>query len=178
MHAKSLSHVQLLSTPWTVARQAPLSMGFSRQEYWSGLPCPPPGDLPDPGINPTSLRSSALAEGSLLLAQPGKPVRSPEPPSGTGAHLPAPPALPRTVYNHWLQFTQKPSHSSNETNAERTIYVPVLSLGPDPKSHPHCSSLYPGPASPVPSGFSWEHFLHKITCPEILDSGLLLEEST
>ena len=44
------SHVQLLKTPWTVARQAPLSMGFSRQEYWSGLPCSPPGDLPDPGI--------------------------------------------------------------------------------------------------------------------------------
>ena len=43
------SHVQLFATPWTVARQAPLSMGFSRQEYWSGLPCPPPGDLPDPG---------------------------------------------------------------------------------------------------------------------------------
>ena len=47
-------------TLWTVARQAPLSMGFSRQEYWSGLPCPPPGDLSDPGIKPTSLVSSAL----------------------------------------------------------------------------------------------------------------------
>ena len=43
------SHVQLFATPWTVARQAPLSMGFSRQECWSGLPCPPPGHLPDPG---------------------------------------------------------------------------------------------------------------------------------
>ena len=43
-----------LSTPWTVARQAPLSMGFSRQKYWSGLPCPSPGDLPDPGIEPWS----------------------------------------------------------------------------------------------------------------------------
>ena len=46
---------QTLVTPWTVARQAPLSMGFSRQEYWSGLPCPPPGDLPDLGIEPASL---------------------------------------------------------------------------------------------------------------------------
>ena len=45
----------------TVAREAPLSMGFSRQEYWSGLPGPPPGDLPDPGIKPTSLMSPALA---------------------------------------------------------------------------------------------------------------------
>ena len=46
------SRVRLFATPWTVARQAPLSMGFSRQEYWGGLPCPPPGDLPDPGIEP------------------------------------------------------------------------------------------------------------------------------
>ena len=49
-----LSCVQLFVTPWTVAHQAPLSMGFSRQEYWSGLPFPSPGDLPDPGIKPTS----------------------------------------------------------------------------------------------------------------------------
>ena len=50
-------------TPWTVAHQAPLFMGFSRQEYWSGLPCPPPGDLPNPGTEPASLMSSALAGG-------------------------------------------------------------------------------------------------------------------
>ena len=55
------SHVQLSVTIWTVAHQAPLSMEFSRQEYWSGLPCPPPGDLPDPGIEPKSLMSPALA---------------------------------------------------------------------------------------------------------------------
>ena len=48
---------------WTIAHQAPLSMGFSRQEYWSGLPCPPPGDLPNPGIEPASLLSPALAGG-------------------------------------------------------------------------------------------------------------------
>ena len=48
-------------TPWTVARQAPLSMGFSRQEYWSGLPCPPPGDLLNPGIEPVSSIYPALA---------------------------------------------------------------------------------------------------------------------
>ena len=46
------SHVQLFATLWTVAHQGPLPMEFSRQEYWSGLPCPPPGDLPDPGIKP------------------------------------------------------------------------------------------------------------------------------
>ena len=53
--------VWLSVTLWTVAHQNPLSMGFSRQEYWSGMPCPPPGDLPDPGIEPASLLSSALA---------------------------------------------------------------------------------------------------------------------
>ena len=59
-----LSHfscVQLCVTLWTVARQAPLSMEFSRQQYWNGLPCPSPGDLPDPGIEPASLTSPALA---------------------------------------------------------------------------------------------------------------------
>ena len=55
------SRVRLFVTLWTVAHQAPLSMGFSRQEYWSGLPCPPPGDIPDPGIEPESLVSPALA---------------------------------------------------------------------------------------------------------------------
>ena len=49
------------ATPWTVARQAPLSTGFSRQQYWSGLPCPPPGDLPDLGIKFLSFTSPALA---------------------------------------------------------------------------------------------------------------------
>ena len=57
------SRVQLFATPWTVAHQAPLSMGFSRQECWSGLSSPPPGDLPNPGIKPTSLMSPALAGG-------------------------------------------------------------------------------------------------------------------
>ena len=52
---KSLSRVRLFADPWTVAYQAPQSMGFSRQEYWSGLPFPSPGDLPDPGIEPRSL---------------------------------------------------------------------------------------------------------------------------
>ena len=56
------SRVRLCEIPWTVACQAPLSMQFSRQEYWSGLPCPPAGDLPDPVIQPTSLMSPALAD--------------------------------------------------------------------------------------------------------------------
>ena len=61
MHAQLSSHVQLFATPWTVAHQAPLSMGFSRQEYWSGLPYPPPGDLPNPGIESTPLAAPASA---------------------------------------------------------------------------------------------------------------------
>ena len=56
-----LSHVQLFVTPWIVARQAPLSMELSRQAYWSGLPFPTAGDLPNPGIKPTSPASLALA---------------------------------------------------------------------------------------------------------------------
>ena len=62
MKVKSLSHVRLFAIPWTVAHQAPPSMGFSRQEYWSGLPSPSPGDLPDPGMEPSSL---ALQAGAL-----------------------------------------------------------------------------------------------------------------
>ena len=62
-------HVQLFANPWTVAHQAPRPMGFSRQEYWSGLPCPSPGDLPDPGIEPAS---PALADGFFTAEPPEK----------------------------------------------------------------------------------------------------------
>ena len=63
--AKLLQSYRLFATPWIVAWQAPLSMGLSRQEYWSELPCPPPGDLPNPEIEPVpaSLKSPALAGG-------------------------------------------------------------------------------------------------------------------
>ena len=63
MLVKLLSRVRLFATPWMVAYQAPLSMGFSRQEYWSGLPFPFPGDLPNPGIEP---RCPALQTDALL----------------------------------------------------------------------------------------------------------------
>ena len=62
-----------LATPWTAACQAPLSVGFSRQKYWSGLLFPPPGDLPDPGIKHTSPASPALAGGFFTTVPPGKP---------------------------------------------------------------------------------------------------------
>ena len=67
--AQSLNPVQLFVTPWTVAHQVPLSVGFSRQEYWSGLPFPSPGDLPHPGIEP---RSPALQADSFSSETPGK----------------------------------------------------------------------------------------------------------
>ena len=67
---KSLSRVRLFETPWTVAYQAPPSMGFSRQECWSGFPFPSPGDLPDPGIEPGS---PAFQADALTSEPPGKP---------------------------------------------------------------------------------------------------------
>ena len=72
MKVKFLSRVQLFVTPWTGAYQAPPSMEFSNQEYWSGLPCPPPGDLPNPGIKP---RSPILQADALPSEPPGKLMR-------------------------------------------------------------------------------------------------------
>ena len=68
-----LSRVRLFATPWTVAYQAPPSMGFSRQECWSGLPFPSPGDLPNPGIEP---KSPALQADALPSEPPGKPIKA------------------------------------------------------------------------------------------------------
>ena len=74
----SLSCVQLSASPWTIAHQAPLSMGLSRQGDWSGLPCPPPGDLPNPGMEPGS---PTLQADSLLSEPSGKPKNA-----GVGCH--------------------------------------------------------------------------------------------
>ena len=73
MHPCLLTHVQFFATPWTVAHQDPLSMGLSRQEYWSGLPFPSPQNLPDPGIKPAS---PALASGFYATEPPGRPVEA------------------------------------------------------------------------------------------------------
>ena len=67
-----LSYIQLFVTPWTVASQAPLSFEFPRQEYWSGLPFLSPEALPDPGIEPVSSESLALADGFFMTEPPGK----------------------------------------------------------------------------------------------------------
>ena len=76
VYARLFSHVWIFVTPWTVASQAPLSVGFSRQEYWTGLPFSTPGDLPDSGIKPTSLASPAWQADALQLAQTRKPEKA------------------------------------------------------------------------------------------------------
>ena len=81
MKVKSLSRVRIFVTPWTVAYQAPMSMGFSRQEYWSGLPFPSPGDLPNPGIDPgfPTLEADALTSeppGNVYLILKWSEVKS------------------------------------------------------------------------------------------------------
>ena len=73
LHVCMLSHSVLSETPWTVIHQASWSMGASRQEYWSGLPCPPPGDLPKPETESTSPASPALAD-RVSTEPPGKPL--------------------------------------------------------------------------------------------------------
>ena len=90
---KSLSHVRLFATPWTVAHKAPPSMGFSKQEYWSVLPFPSPGDLPDPGIEP---RSPTMQVDTLTSEPSGKPP-SPYP------HKAAPPSFNIWVFS-WQSF--------------------------------------------------------------------------
>ena len=87
---QSLSHVLLIVTPWAVAHQASLSMGFSKQEYWSGLPFPSPGGLPDPGIKPTS--HSAPAIESVM------PSVQHQLPESTQTHV------------HWVGDAIQPSH--------------------------------------------------------------------
>ena len=87
MHECVLSHfscVRIFVTPWAVARQALLSMGFSRQEHWSGLPPPSPGDLPDPGSQPTSSTSPALAGGFCTAEPHGRPSPQLMNPDGGG----------------------------------------------------------------------------------------------
>ena len=74
MHAKLLQSCPTLCDPMDGVHQAPLSMGFSRQEYWNRMPCPPPADLPNPGTEPASLVSTALAGGVFITALPGKPL--------------------------------------------------------------------------------------------------------
>ena len=127
----SVAQVSGSATPWTVACQAPESMGFSRQEYWSGLPFPTPGDLHDQGIKPKSLASPSLAGRFFTTAPPGKPVNrlllsrfscvrlcaTPE----TAAHQ-APPSLGLSRQEHWsgLPFPS-PMHESEKWKGSRSV---------------------------------------------------------
>ena len=89
--------------PWTIACQAPPSMGFSRQNYWSGLPCAPPGDLPNPGIEPQDLLCLLLWQvGSLPLVPPGKLLRGIK-------------YIQNIVWPYPPSISRRPSFSPNET---------------------------------------------------------------
>ena len=146
------SHVRFFSAPWTVAHQAPLSMGFLRQEYWSGFPCPPPGDLPNPGIEPASLMSSALAGGFFTTsitweACNGAPVQFS---SVTQSCLIlcdpmncSRPGLP--VHHQLLEFTQTHVHRVGDA------------IQP---SHPLSAPSPPAPIPPSIRVFSNESTLH------------------
>ena len=108
---KLLSRVQLFATPWTIAYQAPLSMEFSRQEYWSGLPFPSPGDLPDSGMEP---RSPALQADALPSEPPGKPQIFIGAPffGGGWARIPEWVAIP---------FSRRSSWPRDQTQVSRTV---------------------------------------------------------
>ena len=110
------SHVWLSVILWTVAHQAPLSIGFTRQEYWSGLPCPPSGDLPNLGIESVSLISSALAVGFLPLAPLGKPnLFTPGIYNGSAVFC-----SERTLYQLLLLIFRQMSIQSHVLNYSRT----------------------------------------------------------
>ena len=122
---KSLSRVRLFAAPRTIARQAPPSVGFSRQEYWSGLPFPSPGDLPDPGIES---RSPASQIGSLPSKPPGKPWNGKR--------------TSQTLLTFQHPHTL-PSHLLSQINAAWFYCV-------NSSHFPHCCSHTNSPISPVP----------------------------
>ena len=97
------SRVRLFATLWTVAHQAPLSMGFSRQEYWSGLPFPSPGDLPDPGTEPVSLTSPSLAGGFFTTCATWEAL-SPSLNPSLSPHHPFLPSQPHPSTPRWFSI--------------------------------------------------------------------------
>ena len=111
---KSLSRVRLFATPWTVAYQSPQSMEFSRQEYWSVLPCLPPGDLPDPGIKPTSLMSPPLAGGLFTTSATWEAQLRPQ--ASLISPLSSPASSPSRMYPSWIACPSvlSPSSASKE----------------------------------------------------------------
>ena len=132
------SHVQLFAALWTVAHQAPLSLGFSRQEYWGGWPCPPLRDLPDPGVEPASLRSPSLAGGFFTTSTTWSPC--PHTRLGRGshccAHKPSPhPRLPARILT--TSFPEPPCFPVHRSLWPRqgpwfqlSLYLPLPSACP------------------------------------------------
>ena len=122
MEVKSLSRVRLFATPWTVAYQAPPSMGFSRQEYWSGLPFPSPGDLPNPGIDPGS---PTLRADALLSEPPGKTQRR----ANTGRGLPFLGGTARAVLGWLCPQPIGAQEKKTRTLVSFSVSPPVTYLG-------------------------------------------------
>ena len=136
LRAESL-RVQLFATPWTVALQALLSMGFSRQEYWSGLQCSPPWGLPDPGIKPAPLRSPELA-GRFLTASATSVSQSV---SSVAQSCPTPcdpmnrstPVLP--VHHQLPEFTQTHVHRVDDAIQPSHPLLSPSPPAPNPSQH-------------------------------------------
>ena len=116
---QSLSHVQLFATPWTIGYQAPLSMEFSRPDYWSGQPFPSPGDL-NPEIKP---ESSALQADSLLSEPPGKPRKFNQLLSGHGLPFPKIPLIYRQIF-----FKTAACFMLHQTEISNHIFFPCRKL--------------------------------------------------
>ena len=114
MHTKSLSYVWLLSTPWTVACQSPLSKRFFRQEHQSGLPCPPPGDLSNPENEPASLCLLHWQVSSSPLAWPGKPSLYIWGPKNTQRNK----KKKQQIKKNWVQVIQCCIKDSNSGSAD------------------------------------------------------------
>jgi len=110
------SHIRLFVTLWTGACQAPLFMGFSRQKYWNGLPCPTPWDLPDPGIEPTSLTSPALAS-SFFITKEAKATIWPELGS-QNYHMPL-------QFHSWM-YIQTKIKTLVQKDTRTPVYIVVL----------------------------------------------------
>ena len=148
----SLSPLRLLATSWTVARQAPLSMEFFRQEYCSGLPCPPPGDLPEPGIQPASPMSPSLQADSLP-ADPFVPFSSVQFSSVTQSC----PTL-WDLMNHSTQGL--PLHHQLQEFTQTHVHRVGDAIQP---SHPLLSPSPPAPnSSQHQSIFQWVNSSHEV----------------
>ena len=124
------SRVRLCATPWTAAHQAPPSMAFPRQEYWRGLPCPPPGDLPDQGIEPTSLMSPTVADGFFTIAAAAKLLQSCptlcDPVNSSPAGSPVP-GVSRQEY--WSELPSPPPGDLPDQGTEPTSLMFSASAG-------------------------------------------------